>query len=264
MFIFHYKISGKIIIRIIGLFSFSDNIMAAFNGYNTLPFVSHLWTIAFEEQFYIFIPIIILLLVRSSRRIKIIVLIASVLLLNLVRFLFIKNNISYPAIYVLPITHFDSILMGIIIGFGGLNFILNKINPIIIFIIGVFCFFLQNKFPILNNISYWQIASFTFIGIYVSLILFSILNSNFLKKIFSLKILVFLGKRSYGLYLYHILGIYISDVFIRQTNIHSNYIFCFIFSLFFTIAISIISYKFIETPFLKIKKRFELISSRPI
>jgi len=257
---------GNIIgIRIIGLFTFSDNIMTAIYGYNPMPYVAHLWTITYEEQFYIFIPIIILLLVRSSVKTKLISLISVFILFNVIRFVLIANKVPHPAIWVLPITHFESIVLGIAIGFGGFDILLKRIKPLLVGLIGVIFFVLLCFLPNLDNISYWLILSYSFVGISTSLVLFSVLKSNYLKNIFSKELFVFLGKRSYGLYVYHLLGNGVASYMIAKiTFLPSNSLASFIYSLSFTVIVSIISYQVIETPFLKLKKKFEVIISRPI
>lgn len=79
---------------------------------------------------------------------------------------------------------------------------------------------------------------------------------------------VFLGKISYGLYVYHLLGIYLGFMVVKKLTIlagifHSNNLAFFIVSLCITVAAAIGSYQLIEKPFLKYKKRFEIIASRP-
>lgn len=257
--------SNTIVIRILGLFAFSDNILTAIYGYNSLPFVAHLWTIAFEEQFYIFIPFIILLLVRSSYKVKLISFVSVLLFFNVIRITFILNDVHHPAIWVLPITHFESIVLGIAIGFGGFDFLLKKLNSIFIGFIGIIIFISLIFLPSIEQNSYWLIASYSFVGLSTSMVLFSVLNSKYLKLLFSNEIFVFLGKRSFGLYVYHLLGNGFATYIISQfPEIPSSSIASFIYSLSFTIIASIISFKFIETPFLNLKKKFEVIISRPV
>ncbi|HOO67414.1 MAG TPA: acyltransferase [Bacteroidales bacterium] len=49
------ELTRDINIRLIGLLAFSDNIFTAVKGYIPLPWANHLWTIAYEEQFYLFL-----------------------------------------------------------------------------------------------------------------------------------------------------------------------------------------------------------------
>jgi peptidoglycan/LPS O-acetylase OafA/YrhL len=258
-------ISNNIGVRIFGLLAFSDNIMSAIYGYNPLPFAGHLWTIAYEEQFYIFIPIVIFLLVQSSSKVKLVSLLSIFILFNVIRLILIMSNVQHPAIWVLPISHFESIMMGVVIGFGGFDFLLKMLSPLAIGLIGILFFILVCLLPPLNEISYWLIASYSFVGISTSMVLFSVMNSKNLNAIFSKRIFVFLGKRSYGLYVYHLLANgMVSYIVSHIPGIPANSLFAFIYVLSFTIIGSIISYKIIETPFLRLKEKFEVIPSRPI
>lgn len=263
-FFINGAISNYIFLRILGLFTFSDNIISAINGYNPLPCSGHLWTITYEEQFYIFIPIVISFLVRASIKTRLISLFTIFLIFNLIRLVMIANNAPHPAIWVLPVTHFESMVLGIAIGFGAFNFLLKYINPLVIGAIGILFYILLGFLPHIDHISYWLILSYSLVGLSTSMILFSVLNSNRLKEFFSLELFVFLGKRSYGLYMYHLLGrglgnyaaIHVPESFGPLTQ--------FLCSLAFTIIAAIISYRIIETPFLKLKKKFEVVISRPI
>ena len=265
LIVFHGKLSNDIMIRILGLFTFSDNILSSIYGYNKMSFSGHLWTIGYEEQFYIFIPFIIYTLVRASFKMRLISLLLLVVIFNAIRFYLIYQNVPYPAIYVLPFTHFESIILGIVVGFGGLDFCLKKINPLILAGTGILVFTLIEFLPARNVITYWQILTYLLVGISTALILYATLKSSYLKRKLSNKIFVFLGKRSYGLYIYHRLAIVIVTFTLKRLHvIPLNSLTMFIFSLIITILISIVSYQLIEIPFLVLKRKYEVITSRPI
>lgn len=230
-----------------------------------MSFSGHLWTIGYEEQFYIFIPFIIYTLVRASFKMRLISLLLLVVIFNAIRFYLIYQNVPYPAIYVLPFTHFESIILGIVVGFGGLDFCLKKINPLILAGTGILVFTLIEFLPARNVITYWQILTYLLVGISTTLILYATLKSSYLKRKLSNKIFVFLGKRSYGLYIYHRLAIVIVTFTLKRLHvIPLNSLTMFIFSLIITILISIVSYQLIEIPFLVLKRKYEVITSRPI
>lgn len=76
--------------------------------------------------------------------------------------------------------------------------------------------------------------------------------------------LVYLGKISYGLYVYQALGILLAD---RFTPVHAglrHLVLREMVALTLTMVFAFVSYRVLETPFLQLKKRFELIRSRPI
>ncbi len=170
-----------------------------------------------------------------------------------------------PAVWVLPFTRFESILGGIIIGFGGYDFLLKYFKPIFISLMGVGAFFVYTLLAPNVAGSQYVAISFLFVGLSTTLFMFGVFNSDFFKKFFSKQPLVYLGIRSYGLYLYHLLGIELSVYLLDKTTFASNNgLVSFLFALGITIFVTILSYKFIEKPFLKLKKKYEVIKSRPI
>jgi peptidoglycan/LPS O-acetylase OafA/YrhL len=252
--------------RVLGLLTFSDNIMAAFKGLNALPFTLHLWAISYEEQFCMLMPFIIIFLIRTSVKKRIVCFLVVFLLLNGIRFAFIKSNAVYPAIYVLPVTHFESVMMGIVMGFGGGDYLLNKTNRLTLTLICLLSAILLFVLPTNEDpASYWHIASYSFSGVFVTLILYLVLNGNVLRQALSNKLLVFLGKRSYGLFIYHLLGISIANYIVKHEPVlQATPVVSWIYSLGITLLIAITSYEIIEKPFLKRKKKFEVVTSRPV
>ena len=78
------------------------------------------------------------------------------------------------------------------------------------------------------------------------------------------KWLVYLGRISYGLYVFHVLGLLISDnVVPNQTASLARYALRVSVAFGLTVAMSAISYRWIETPFLRLKQRFTYVLSRP-
>jgi peptidoglycan/LPS O-acetylase OafA/YrhL len=77
------------------------------------------------------------------------------------------------------------------------------------------------------------------------------------------RVSAYLGKVSYGLYVYHLAAVTACTALIGTVR-PSRYLVTVTASLFLTILMAAISYRFIETPFLKLKSRFALIESRPV
>jgi peptidoglycan/LPS O-acetylase OafA/YrhL len=77
------------------------------------------------------------------------------------------------------------------------------------------------------------------------------------------RVSAYLGKVSYGLYVYHLAAVTACTALIGTVR-PSRYLVTVTASLFLTILMAAISYRFIETPFLKLKSRFALIESMPI
>lgn len=77
--------------------------------------------------------------------------------------------------------------------------------------------------------------------------------------------LVYLGKISYGLYVYHMLSLTIVRLLFGGRMGHLVWFVTAVsLALALTIAFAALSYRFLESPFLKWKKRFTYINSRPV
>ena len=78
------------------------------------------------------------------------------------------------------------------------------------------------------------------------------------------KALVYLGRISYGLYVFHVLGLTISDYVVpNQTANLARYAVRVFVAFALTITMAAISYRWLEAPFLKLKQRFTYVLSRP-
>jgi peptidoglycan/LPS O-acetylase OafA/YrhL len=87
--------------------------------------------------------------------------------------------------------------------------------------------------------------------------------------------LIYLGKISYGLYVFHETGFLVADSIeklINRLSANSHIVFpkvpLFVanktVALAATIALAVLSYQFLETPFLNLKRRFTFIKSRSV
>jgi hypothetical protein len=75
---------------------------------------------------------------------------------------------------------------------------------------------------------------------------------------------VYLGRISYGLYVFHVLGLMISDYAIpHQGASLGRFLYRDAVGFAITVALSAISFRWLETPFLNLKQRFTHILSRP-
>jgi peptidoglycan/LPS O-acetylase OafA/YrhL len=102
-----------------------------------------------------------------------------------------------------------------------------------------------------NSQTIKDIFKHTFFGLlYASWIMFVISNSNssVLNKFLQNSLLQYLGKISYGIYVWHVIAINLVENYIGRSAIEGFFI-----TLCVTILVSILSYNFIEMPFLKLK-----------
>ena len=94
----------------------------------------------------------------------------------------------------------------------------------------------------------------TFFGfLYMSVILLVVSNNShkLMKKILENAVFQYLGKISYGIYVWHLLVIYLLDHFFKMGCFSG-----FLWVSLLTIAISGISFALVESPFLRLKAKF--------
>lgn len=257
-------------IRALGMLTFTDNFMAARWGYNNAILYSpHLWTISYEEQIYLILPWVLLLLYRLKPTTIPLLLLAIGLTGTFIRAAMIYRGVNHPDIWVLPFSHFDSVLGGIIIGLGVFDNYLKRIPNIVWLTLGILALLQVSHLPNVTRIQWELMLTYPLVGIGTSLIIYSFTQGNLwaLSSLLRNNILTYLGKISYGLYVYHKLGIFLANPITRQFVEPTQLIVYpaarLLFAFLITIFISIISYQVLEKPFLKLKERFAVIDSRP-
>lgn len=229
----------------------------------SLPAMYHLWSISVEEQFYLFWPVIFLFSIKKHF-LKITLLIIFILA-------FYRIYIWYVAPFSLPalisvVNRFDCMLLG---GLGAYLFfnkskiiklIDNKITQTIVWLI--ILAMALNVFWFLNSI----IEIFVISAVTLFLIIGQINVKNRLINL-ETPIVSYLGKLSFGIYVYHplIIHLYSNVLKFNPNNTFLNEIgftvLIFVSIITTTILISHISYFYFEMKFLKLKGKFSIIKS---
>lgn len=221
--------------------------------------LSHVWSLAVEEQFYLIWPWL-LVFVNKKRILGVII---SFIVIGILSFYLIPLLFSLKKFYILlSITCFDALGIGGLLAYIAVyKDIYNKTlrNTLrLLCILGLIMIFLFVYFKI-PHLSFRLLA--TFVGVYI--LYFAVYEKpTFIHRyLFENRFLIFIGKISYGMYLYHMVLQWIWVKFIVH-NIHINHIPYQIYSFFiikFIILISLswASWKLIEEPILGLKKHFE-------
>ncbi|WP_323596056.1 acyltransferase family protein [Aliarcobacter butzleri] len=236
---------------LIGIANITNPIM----GGNMGNVLSPLWSIMVEFQFYFFIVPIIVYLINKNKIEYLVVLSLFLIIMALV----CRYIISDPLfIYGNLIGRLDAFAIGILLGyfyFKDIKLIKNKFN-IFILLISCLLFYFVSKLghPTNTNTSIFIYTLSAFASFFL---IYSILNLEFLKKILTQEIFVKLGQISFGLYVFHTLGIHIA---LSNKVPFLNELYSSIFiGFFFTVGISIFFYYSFEKYFLKLKNKFEII-----
>lgn len=256
-----YFIAGNNVIPIWSYFIMLQNVFMGLLKNMGNGAMSVTWSIGIEEQFYIIIPFIIYFF---NKRLLPYLLVIFIVVANLFRWYYTNPNISFniPAYVLLP-CRMDAISIGIIIAIIhsniGLEVFIAKYKNKIIFsfvatiMVCIFLFIANEDLGIIKNT--------LFALFFGCLLMFAIgLPNSFYAKILSYNWLVWIGKISYSLYLFHylILGVVKTVAFTFICNETSQTLFVIsILALSFSILFSWLVYKYLETPCVFFGKKFK-------
>ena len=225
------------------------------------PGMDHLWSIAVEEQFYLFWPLSSLFLLRKGK--FTLYIIFAILILSIFRiYIWFIAPFSLTASYSV-VNRFDCMFFG---AFGA--YLLFKNYKIIDFLGGktnqIFCWTILfllviNKFWFLNSIIEIFIVEYITLGIIIGQVKVKnrILNLE-------TRMLNYLGKISFGVYVYHPLVILICAHFLKYNNQMNGVYFVilvFLIVISSTLLTAHISFFYFERKFLKFKHKFSIIKS---
>ncbi len=236
--------------------------------YPAMPFMKQTWSIGVEEQFYLLWPVIIK---YSKNYLKPLLFIAIFFLFATGILFWITNKPFMIGNYLLPTLNFlKQYFLSFRVGcmaIGGIAayIVYFKKESVLKIICSSTCQYFLYAILVLflyKGISVKYIQNEFYSCIFAAIIVNLACNK---KTVLSLshKLFEFLGKISYGIYMYHplcILVVYKAALYIfgNVTSVLSN-IFLYSLTILFTIVIAFLSFKYIESYFLKFKDRFTIV-----
>lgn len=227
----------------------------------TIHLLGHFWSLGVEEQFYAFYPWVV----------KIFKNLFSVLVWMFILVIVVKGIAKYfshktgnPFWYAwADNTRFDAMALG---GIGAWLFKhkISLVNQLVkskiiqlIFTLALVLVFL-NKLPLPNTISHMSVAGLTVLAIYYAHL--------FNKPIINLqnKYIDYLGKISFGIYVYHPLAIALGALMLKELPLSGSFKIIVFFSavIIFTILLASLSYRYFEKYFLKLKFNYAVVKSK--
>jgi len=235
---------------LVSMLFFVGNWQCVFTGGMGASVAGPLWSISVEEQFYLAWPLVISRVgVKHLKRICI----GLIIFADLTRLLMEKRGAGFVSFWCSTVTWFDAIAAGALIALflrGG--------TPNRSFLIrlllgagGLAVWLLTVRF--MEALIYPDVAFYPLIVLGSSMILLSVLGSNLTNPI-----LVYFGRMSYGLYVFHALALAISSLYFMNYGIRHA-----LAGLGMTIMMGAVSFHCLERPFLALKKRFTYVSSGP-
>ncbi|MBA2746545.1 MAG: acyltransferase [Flavisolibacter sp.] len=231
-----------------------------------MPFLAHFWSLAVEEQFYMFWPVLVFFVKKlSNLRTLILLLIVFSVITRVFTWVQFPNEVE--SFYCSTLTRMDSLLMGSLLAVHlkqGKTISAAWINGAIIsfmLLIGCSLFIYGN---VRQDNALFPTIGYTVSAIFFASLLFLLLKNEakLLGWIRHLKALSFIGKISYGIYVFHIpiylvLSTQLTRLFAEKMPPSFDFaLFVSILSVLITVAASTMSFYLIEKPILSLKKHF--------
>ena len=249
--------------------SYGSNFYFALRG-EWRGYVSHLWSLSVEEQFYLIWPALVLMLPRKLLPAFFVVCIAAALVTR--AWLAVVFGPGHIALKVLLPSNLDSLVTGAL-----LAWILAPQSKLALFS----STWLRRSFPAatllfigISALRYFELGkpALAIVGPLAEAFFFAIVIgkcaqgiSGFGGRLLNLRALQYFGSISYGLYLYHMFAAYVAGMFANKLGLTVPGPGVGQFALFFamSVAAAALSYRFIETPFNQLKRFFPSDGATP-
>lgn len=213
----------------------------------------HYWSLAVEEHFYIIWPLVIY--VTPFKYLKITI-IGLVILALPIKLLFLNHNIS---INKMTFTRFDQILLGALLAYYEAKNILFekkqffiKLFKILLLIsvpLAIVIFSNKNRYHTLKEVFKYNVLGLMFFSVIGLLIV--TYGKGWFNKFLESKIMQYLGKISYGIYVWHIAALFLVEKYL----ITRFWPIDFIFSLILTLIMAHLSFFYFEREALRYKQK---------
>ncbi len=217
----------------------------------------HYWSLAVEEHFYLLWPAVVYLCLkfRSNSLTLLRVSIIIILAVHALRVFMLEKDFN---INVFTLTRLDQLVYGGIIAVAENRGIIVRKNLwlfISVALAGLLLIIMLESGSFLMK----EAFKYTSFGIFFSGLICTVIvipDCNVFSKMLQNKWLVYLGKISYGLYVWHVLAMMLVTYYFHgYPAIH------FLLVIAATILIAGLSYRWLEQPFLKLKSKFEYRSN---
>lgn len=215
----------------------------------------HAWSLSTEEQFYAFWPLVLapLLLVRRSRALLFLV---GILVVAATARLVLRDQGSPLATYYSPLARMDELLIGCLLALvpEATRLRARPLYRVVAWLfLGALPFLWYYMFTELwvlyaGGFTLFALCAATLVSVAVDP------APSLLQRILSLRVLTAIGRRSYGLYLYH-LPIFMWFERYREADHWLNFVWVSALRIGCTFAVAELSYRLVERPILEYRRK---------
>lgn len=235
---------------------FIPNVATAIYGF--IPYIAQAWSIGTEEQSYFIWPIVL----NKFKKYRLHLMVGIVFFHFFVRIL-LSNTLELPIPYKETMLKFwmhfnvDAIAIGSIFAI-----VLVNENTILKYILNTKLFYLVTLITVTLLLGAIKIPYFhyPFYAILFGVIIINLAENKRLSNVLEWKVINYLGKISYGIYMYHFIVLIPVLMLVSYINL-DNIIIIYSLITTITIAISSFSYHYFEAYFLKMKLKYSFIKS---
>ena len=235
----------------------------------TLP-IGHLWSMAVEEQFYLLWPLVVW--ICPNKRVLLRVTVILIGMSCALRFLSRAIHLSGLRMYYATPTRADAILLGALLAIIRRDAVYKKIEPYgkYVALAGIATMMILavvtgDSWPTKTHLRSALLIPLVNV-LSAGLVLGVLEPGSFLCRACSQRWICWLGSRSYGLYLFHLLFSDWVAGFAPQLAMHIPrrlaYLTAIILAFCFTLLLAAICYRFVEQPAMNLKSRFPYGGSR--
>lgn len=245
------------------LWTFTQNWLYIFTQPDAPGLLNHFWSLAVEEQFYLFWPFIILWL-RRPKYLLVFLVLMLVALFTIRLFLWLQQIEDLPYYNIFTFSRVDGICIGSMIALlqaASPHFLTRNTTWIVIGLA-----LLNLLFDFVNGLYQYSFPYLALVGFTTFPFMFGLLiheatrgSATWVKHIFSIPLLRFLGKISFGLYIFHWpLYVLLKPGIIKwisEMGIGYEELLCSCVITLMAVLISTISFYFFEMKFLTMKEK---------
>jgi len=225
----------------------------------TKSFAAPLWSVSIEEQFYLLWPVVAKYLRRRALMWSAV---GLLILANLYR-LHIASTGPRAGYSIWPDTfvQLDSIALGILCALILPDqWKLRRFARVGLFTLGILCWVLCGYLKPLFYTPLYTLLAFPALALGALVIFLSVYGVSMRGRL-----MPYLGKISYGLYVFHAFSIYLVNLALKNNEGTPLRVLIFVSASFtMTLGLAMASYHWYEAPFLRLKRRFTFVQSRPV
>lgn len=231
-------------------FFYLQNFARTFHWSNNGP--DHFWSLAVEEHFYFLWPAIIFFTSKKNLNTLIAICVFIIIASLFLRYYFVAQNLE---VNVFTFTRLDQLVLGSMIAILETKSLLSKKYQGHYFLLTITglagtVFLDASHHGLLKDVFKHSFLGLLFAGI---IMICTVQEEHALfKKLLQNKVIQYLGKISYGIYVWHFISIPIVNHFLKPNAACGFLLVCMV-----TIIVASLSFHFLETPFLKMKAKFQ-------